>query len=1144
MERPSSENHSSPELSTQTSSESGWKATRSKGAALPVANPQNKRNKSTRACDECRKRKPCAKCRKSEIECVFAKLPPKRCPPKQYIELLEGRLQLIEKALRAIDGLPREILDEAQVLRSTSDALANESPSSSTVNDDVRETTMAKKEGESDARIGSSASSCSPKTGRIADGLERFSINEIGQAMYVNDFRGRIDRTSNMRSKECNGNTGDDTRLYPTLYRPSSNSSTKLRDSSGTSNDAVAMETDSVVSEPSLFWSATSNLPPDIPLYLIRTYFTQIHKYVPMIHSPYFLRQINDANGVSGNSSSCTPSPLLLYAMCAVASRWVSDHSPSAPSGPTIAPGFSYYQRAFAKIDEYSDAPRLSTIQALVLLTKYQEYYRRLGFFHRPGIYLGMAVKMCNDLGLSKLDPGPRGNSYAVFLCARAGLSIEQGREPFFSNIDCTTGYPVATNEEGPQLEEVVMTTSLMIQLCRILSDIAALVRRVEARQRAQGNHRSHVQIVEEYGRLFLLHTHLENFIHELPSSMSYLPTHSNAYPAEKQSIHSAPLGFLHMIYHFSMILLHRHYVLHPLPESSSDVELEPYLHEQLCAASASNITTIVDTMLETYPMDAFSYPTRGVQSAIHCVTMAATVHRRRMTSHENGIPEIAKQQYQKSISVIHCLAAESPAVEFYSYIKEAELAQLYDLMAVNPDKSNPSLSSHLHNTAASLSPSSTVDGKPSNQHVASNNVSLSDTSSTSSSPLILAKEGGGNNDTHPHPMFTGRGGVTCPAAIVPPASCAIGQYDRALQQQQQQQQAPYYMEFSQGSLLNSSAAISDPDRFASLMMHNGISRSVYNHHQQSLSYAQQPQPLVNPHASIQYHPRRSRLGHPSSYSQEDLRSLRRAHMNKPISAGNFPPAHARSSSIVPDLVYPNTAGATMSGTMYGELCSPMEGYKAGNSKYAPHQTARTMPRRLRRQQSMIAMMPSCHAQRQQQSVHQPPPLPRPPQAAAAAAAPPPPTHRISPLPPTMHQRHPPHAHLLSETVQPHHRRHIGSASSKRAVASVSDMTQPQKHPPFVDYQDSDNNDSMMYVDTDYSLPPAVGYSEQYPDMTAAAAAAAEPAASSTADTLTLLNAPSHADPVTMNQIFMGSEQWARMTGLEDLQQRSEGHVI
>ncbi|KAI8981687.1 hypothetical protein BDF20DRAFT_818191, partial [Mycotypha africana] len=63
----------------------------------------SKRVKISRACDECRKRKvkcdgaqPCGRCKKSNTECVFAKLPPKKGPPKQYMDNLENRLQRVE----------------------------------------------------------------------------------------------------------------------------------------------------------------------------------------------------------------------------------------------------------------------------------------------------------------------------------------------------------------------------------------------------------------------------------------------------------------------------------------------------------------------------------------------------------------------------------------------------------------------------------------------------------------------------------------------------------------------------------------------------------------------------------------------------------------------------------------------------------------------------------------------------------------------------------------------------------------------------------------------------------------------------------------------------------------------------------------
>jgi hypothetical protein len=86
---------------------------------------------------------------------------------------------------------------------------------------------------------------------------------------------------------------------------------------------------------------------------------------------------------------------LLLNAMCAVAAIW--HHPPLQAVGPA---GIQFYQRAFYLIDEYADTPRISTVQALLLLIKYQEYHRRPGFFCRPSLYMQMVVRMCNDLGL------------------------------------------------------------------------------------------------------------------------------------------------------------------------------------------------------------------------------------------------------------------------------------------------------------------------------------------------------------------------------------------------------------------------------------------------------------------------------------------------------------------------------------------------------------------------------------------------------------------------------------------------------------------------------------------------------------------------------------------------------------------------
>lgn len=726
--------------------------------------------------------------------------------------------------------------------------------------------------------------------------------------------------------------------------------------------------------------------------------------------------------------------------------------------------------------------------------------------------------------------------------------SIEQAREPYFSNADCTTEYPSVTSEEGPWLEEVVTSNIALIQLSRTLSEIYATIRRVTARQNAQGEKRSPVQVLEEQGKLFLLHTHLENFIHELPATLSYAPTMQiiagvlPPYPAEKQAIGNVFAAFLHMTYHFSMILLHRHYLLHPLPAGAinNNDMMEPYQHQQLCAWAASNITAITETLLETQPLDVFSYPTRGVQHTIHCLTSAATVHHYEMSNPDKMIAEVAQQQYSRTLSILNRLAAESPAIELQSHIKEqdAELAQLYGRMVVDPARAVSSAGdSNNHPTPVSMAtappqpPPPPATPMPQQDPLALS----SDTSSASSSPVMSSPARGIRRHT-----LTGPGSHLMQMAMnnTPPQ-----------QQQQQQQTMPYMLDGGGAtSLFNSSAAFSDPSRFASLMMRGGTTNmAIYNHHQQPLPVQQQAQHLGNPQACLQ---RKSRLRHPMSYSQEDLRSLRRAHMNKPLGGGsNWPPAHARGSPIPPDFVYDSSSSTVM---------------ESGNQ----HQQQPRLARSLRRQSSMTAMMPSYYAQRQQQL-----PLRRQPSHHPSTALPHQPFSSHHHQQPLHHHHHPSPPRMPTVATTPpslnHPRRHTISIPSEPSASTIVPAYMNNPTPPHAAAQQQQassfdqqqppidpfiSDTTMMNLDTmsattpsDYAYSPAVST-----PMDTATTPVSTPAGMMVMDS-------SNNDTIMndlMLQMGAAGQQWSIPGGgfdhttssspgpfVEDIQ-RSEGHVI
>ncbi|KAI8576634.1 hypothetical protein K450DRAFT_255980 [Umbelopsis ramanniana AG] len=562
-----------------------------------------KRIKISRACDECRKRKvkcdgaqPCYRCRKSETPCIFVKSAPRRGPPKQYVELLETRLRMVEKALTFLE----KSNDEHRAMGDDDEADWDQ-PKYDSVPTDI-----------------------------YTDISGPMCIGDIGQAMYVDE-----------------SNTQDHQLLERTLPH--------LSDTPMLSSFAV--------------------IPPE----LIDTYFDAVHPHFPLLHKSSFYARLNDRNA--------THSLILLNAMCAVAAIW---HRP--PLATPGAPGIQFYQRAFYLIDDYADTPRISTIQALLLLIKYQEYHRRPGFFCRPSLYMQMVVQMWNDLGpiyppkyttdVIELEVGKR--TFWMAYVYDMMMSVEQGREPGFMDIDFTPEDPPINTEEDAVEQTIIDHHRWMFQLAKILGSTLKFVRLMAGRRKPSVQ-RSKRQILEENTRFLTCRVNLDNFLQSLPSSLVYMPSNCEpSYPSAKATFSSPFAAFLHMTYHLAVILLHRPYTMYPLIQLE---ELDAsYPHREICAASASHITHIVSDFVNQADTQQFMRCIRGAQHTIHCLTTAITVHSSLMnTSVSDQMAQVSKEQYELTLSLLRDIAMESPSLEFQTRFKDAELTFLYGQMAVNP---------------------------------------------------------------------------------------------------------------------------------------------------------------------------------------------------------------------------------------------------------------------------------------------------------------------------------------------------------------------------------------------------------------------------------------------------------------------------
>lgn len=119
---------------------------------------------------------------------------------------------------------------------------------------------------------------------------------------------------------------------------------------------------------------------------LVNLYFDSIHPLLPILHRATFQLQLQQGqlpmlllNAIYAVSCLCYPSTEQQH----------------------ISLGYSYYESAFSLLDESLDMPRVSTVQALLLMVKFQEQVRSSGYQFRIQLLIDMAYRICHTFNLT-----------------------------------------------------------------------------------------------------------------------------------------------------------------------------------------------------------------------------------------------------------------------------------------------------------------------------------------------------------------------------------------------------------------------------------------------------------------------------------------------------------------------------------------------------------------------------------------------------------------------------------------------------------------------------------------------------------------------------------------------------------------------
>ncbi|KAL9548642.1 hypothetical protein MBANPS3_005597 [Mucor bainieri] len=338
-------------------------------------------------------------------------------------------------------------------------------------------------------------------------------------------------------------------------------------------------------------------LPPkDLSEHLIRLYFKHFYPFLPLFYKRQLFSTID-------HPAMEPVAPLLLNAIYAVASRISPDvRVRSDPASPDTA-GDVFFERAEKLLDESYDTPSISTVQALVLLASHQHGAMKSA---RAWLYSGMAFRMAQDLGLHRncdhwnIPPEECERRKRVFWCCYVVdrlASAMYGRASTFEERDCDVPFPTvddddlireddpsstAQQQQQPSFRLLEGFTNL-IKICDILGHVLKNIYYVRSLQYTGAKQADSV--------LTTWNKKLQQWYDHLPDSLQIKKESSSA------SHHTLPptaVCQLHMIYHTTVILLHRPFI--PGPNQSLLPSLLPCA--SICSAAADAVLSITNSML------------------------------------------------------------------------------------------------------------------------------------------------------------------------------------------------------------------------------------------------------------------------------------------------------------------------------------------------------------------------------------------------------------------------------------------------------------------------------------------------------------------------------------------------------------------
>ncbi|RYP04201.1 hypothetical protein DL765_010266 [Monosporascus sp. GIB2] len=377
-------------------------------------------------------------------------------------------------------------------------------------------------------------------------------------------------------------------------------------------------------------------------LHYFDLYFANVHPYVPVLNKPHFYHQWHN------NRESI--SPLLLEAIFAVAGR-LADEPAQGQQWIALA----------------SNVPRLSTLQAQLIILKAREAVPKRGYYYRSWISVVNCVAMAKDLGLNEHFEDhqagkPCGSTPAecltktriwqtIFVCETM-IAASQGRNDLAVDLE-TIDFSIPRHIPGCDDSEYHVSRNF-VYLTRIVRTMHRMIR-------AYGKIRRR----KDWGldpELTRFNPSLTGWLDELPADLAI------SFPADGSPpwLPSHFIGNLHS-YHYLSIVVGLRPQLSFLDPNSADGQWKSQM--MLSYSSAKALCRIQESMLQTFGLSGLRCMQRGISFTIYAILACLVLHLVALTSPDPDLNTDARDYFTRHMRLLEKTMDSWPLPEMIKQI-------------------------------------------------------------------------------------------------------------------------------------------------------------------------------------------------------------------------------------------------------------------------------------------------------------------------------------------------------------------------------------------------------------------------------------------------------------------------------------------